>query len=874
MSLRLRRVALDGFRKFRTPVVLGGLTDGLNIIIEDNETGKSTLLEALRAAFFVRHNTKNQLAQSYAPHGEAIGPRVEVAFEVGGASWSVSKRFLRSAGVELTGPQGRAQGEEAEARLNTLLGAVKDSSRGGDIGSYGALGLLWVAQTEALAVSAPSQIVRDSVTATLEAEVGSIMGGPAYKKVRARVEDQYGAYWTPTGQKKGRQTEARDRLDAAELASREASERLATLEKTFTELEAARTKLKVIDREIADEADREARQALVTSLEIARAAVQMLATRRAENEAASGKVRALEELQRRHIAATDATLKAQRAVDEARDRRRDVGEQLAAARPRLADALSALEGARCGRRDAKAALGAGEELIGKHRKARANAEARKRHGELLDLEQLHREARVVSETAIPAKAVAELEALERGVAEAGAVVAAGATLISFTGPTETILMDGAPIAQGERALTRATTFRFGEAELTVTPPGTAQSADETLAAAKRRLAAALEELGVEDVAAARVRNDAARDAAAEVRTLDARITAVTPADPVIELAAGPEALKLYVTSLSAGGDDLEGELPDMSALTSALESAEDALAKAEGIHESALDGLRRIEEEDAPLATQEAGANSDLANGRSQIEAIEARPEYVTLETDLGPARERAAECAVKLDEAERNATAHDPAAIARKIDVIDARNRTAGETRNKLLTDIARHENTIEMEGGAGLADRAAAAVEEVEAARVTLERVTMDADTLKLLRETLDEAHNETSARFIGPVAKRAKRHIERLLPGCELAFSEDLALVSVTRGGIAESCESLSRGTQEQLAVLTRIAFADMLLEQGRPVSLVLDDPLVYSDDGRLDAMVEILSDAATRMQVILLTCRDRAFRHVPGNRVTLG
>src|SRR6218665_2480789 len=100
MSLRLHRIALDVFRKFRTPVVLEGLTDGLNIIIEDNETGKSTLLEALRAAFFVRHNTKNQLAQSYAPHGEAIGPRVEVAFEAGGASWSVSKRFLRSAGVE------------------------------------------------------------------------------------------------------------------------------------------------------------------------------------------------------------------------------------------------------------------------------------------------------------------------------------------------------------------------------------------------------------------------------------------------------------------------------------------------------------------------------------------------------------------------------------------------------------------------------------------------------------------------------------------------------------------------------------------------------------------------------------------------------
>ena len=70
-----------------------------------------------------------------------------------------------------------------------------------------------------------------------------------------------------------------------------------------------------------------------------------------------------------------------------------------------------------------------------------------------------------------------------------------------------------------------------------------------------------------------------------------------------------------------------------------------------------------------------------------------------------------------------------------------------------------------------------------------------------------------------------------------------------------------------------MLTRIAFADMLLEKGKPVSLVLDDSLVYSGDGRLDAMVEILSEAATRMQEILLTCRDRAFRHAPGNRITL-
>ena len=54
---------------------------------------------------------------------------------------------------------------------------------------------------------------------------------------------------------------------------------------------------------------------------------------------------------------------------------------------------------------------------------------------------------------------------------------------------------------------------------------------------------------------------------------------------------------------------------------------------------------------------------------------------------------------------------------------------------------------------------------------------------------------------------------------------------------------------------------------------PELLILVDPLVYSDDARLDAIIEIISKAATRMQVVFLTCRGRAFRHVPGNRISL-
>jgi hypothetical protein len=122
----------------------------------------------------------------------------------------------------------------------------------------------------------------------------------------------------------------------------------------------------------------------------------------------------------------------------------------------------------------------------------------------------------------------------------------------------------------------------------------------------------------------------------------------------------------------------------------------------------------------------------------------------------------------------------------------------------------------------------------------RAALQQVAEEADTLKLLRDTLESARYEASAKFVGRVSKCTKRYIERLLPGCDLSFSEDLALEGGIRVGVEENCVRLSRGTQEQLAVLTRIALADMLLEQGSPVSLILDDPLVYSDDARRAAV----------------------------------
>jgi energy-coupling factor transporter ATP-binding protein EcfA2 len=66
-------------------------------------------------------------------------------------------------------------------------------------------------------------------------------------------------------------------------------------------------------------------------------------------------------------------------------------------------------------------------------------------------------------------------------------------------------------------------------------------------------------------------------------------------------------------------------------------------------------------------------------------------------------------------------------------------------------------------------------------------------------------------------------------------------------------------LSVGTREQLALLVRLAYCDVLAQSGAAVLLVFDDVLAYSDDARRTAFAAALKIAAQRHQIIVLSCR---------------
>ena len=113
----------------------------------------------------------------------------------------------------------------------------------------------------------------------------------------------------------------------------------------------------------------------------------------------------------------------------------------------------------------------------------------------------------------------------------------------------------------------------------------------------------------------------------------------------------------------------------------------------------------------------------------------------------------------------------------------------------------------------------------------------------------------------------------YLNDVLGAADLGFKDAFAIDGLTRAGQREDFAVLSDGTREQLSVLVRLGFAELLAARGVSVPLVLDDPLVYSDDERLAKVCRVLETAARQLQIIVLTCRATAFQTLSGHRVSV-
>ena len=174
---------------------------------------------------------------------------------------------------------------------------------------------------------------------------------------------------------------------------------------------------------------------------------------------------------------------------------------------------------------------------------------------------------------------------------------------------------------------------------------------------------------------------------------------------------------------------------------------------------------------------------------------------------------------------------------------------------------------------GQRGLSEELADAEDKLAIEQLKFDVMNKQARALDLLKRTLDESLSSAKELAAKPITEKLVPYLKQLIPDATPVVDENMVLVGIERNGTHEPFPDLSIGTREQLAVLIRLAYADLLVEAGQPVSVILDDALVNSDDERRDRMKSILFNAAQRYQIIVLTCHGREYRDSGGQFVRL-
>lgn len=877
--MRLRRLAVSNFRKLEGPVRLEALGDGLTLVSGCNEEGKSTLLAALKAALFEHHKVGGRVREDMTPLGTAgAAPEVEVEFDIEGGRWVLRKTFGRG-GTNLTCPEGgRFSDDAAEDRLRDLLGFQRRTGRS-DLKPehHGLAAVFWIDQgTTFGGFDSYAAVAKDRLSSAVAGELGALAGGARTAALLARVRERCEPFWTATFKERGVLKEAAERADRLEGELHELRGRVAELAQKEERLDRLRD---------------ERRRA---------AATDALGAAAARRDEARRRLDAIEALRQRGALARERLKSGQARLAQADaailDRRR--------ARAGLAEdaaKLRASEEAVAERRadlDAAAATLAGAETkAAETRSAAAGLEdERQRLEERREAQQRRTElTRLETSAGKVATADAEIEAAEPQLAadpvtqprvlavrraqqrrdQAAAGLAAVATSLALTPAlgVAAARRDGQPIAPGTALeLTERTELELpGWGTVTVVPGGSDIAARRSEAgAAEEELARALRACGGVTSAAEAERRLLEREA--RQRSLESararRESALDAAGhaSLDELHHRIRLLEGVLADAPAGaGDDAPFEPAALTQVADAVAGARAAAERAGGalrvaetqFHErkaAATLAEQRAADAAAAVKTTEADlkrAAASLPDDVLAVAAGEARHGYDVLADEL-------AGLDAALERADPETWTERLANASREIEQLDAE----AKRRDHAIIQL---ESELRAGGEEGPGERLRHKEEELREAAATLARTRGTALAWKLLHVELDAALRADRAALLAPVAQRLDPWLRRLLPEAAAVLDpQTLAPSGVARAGIIERYDSLSLGTREQIAILVRLGVATLLAErEGEAPCLILDDPLVYADEGRFETMKAILSRAAKDLQILILTCRPRDY-----------
>jgi DNA repair exonuclease SbcCD ATPase subunit len=878
--MRLHRIVVEDVRGL-TRACVELAPAGVTVIEAPNESGKSTLLDAVDVLLKEKDSTRKQPVRELQPVGRDVGSFVEVELSCGAVHLTVRKRFNRQTMTELQvhAPEPRQlTGDDAHGHLRELL------EQHADLDLYEALRFRQGRDLDSIALGESGSLAR-----RLD-EIAGGTGDAGDDALLDRIRREFERYFTPKGHD-GKDLRAADAaVEAARVRREEFAttareladdvERIEELEREQHELGAALTRL---EPELEEHRERRGRvDRLREQLDLLRV--------RAEAACADLERRRETLDERRATSERVETIEAEVAADEPLVRRER--ERLTTQRERLADLTGAATAAERQEAAARQARDGARDRVELGRRRQQLEALRARQRRIRQADEDAHAAAVALEThpLEPAQLAAVRDADEAvRVAEARLGDAAPVVTVGATRELEVELDAGTRMLEaGERFEQRVpATWALtlpGHLEVTVRAGTSLADRQDELAGARERLAGACRELGVADRAGA---ERLAEQQRSHRRALEERDVVVAR-----ELEGRTrEELDELVRDRSTRQEALEARLrareqqetpqllPDVDADEGQLERLEAAETRSRAAAEQArrerdtlASGLRELESRVTVAETELAGRRRECEQLRARLESERQHRSDAALEQDAVTAEEaeRAARDEVTRTRDELEALGADEVEL-----LADNHEQRVDGTRERLEQvrgELMKLQLGVELRGGEGIGEALQLAEVELERARERTRRLRSRATAAATLLDTFVQARDEAYTAYREPLRERIVR-AGRVVFGDDLdvQLDEHLAVVGRSLGGTWLSWEQLSAGAREQLAILTALAAADLAGGDGTEgVPLVLDDALGYTDPGRLERLGAVLG-AVRGPQVLVLTCVGERFRAIGGARV---
>jgi len=850
-------------------VAIEGIGDGVNVLCAANEFGKSTSFEALHALFFQPHSGTPGEVQRLRPYSGG-SPLIEADIATGDGQFRLAKQYYggkRASVTDLATGRLVAQADEAENLITNLI-------RGG---AAGPAGLLWVRQgiTDMDRRGKPEdrdKQLRAGLLESVQGEVEAVTGGRRMARILEACTEELALLVTPSGRPKAGAHYANAIEDHERLALREKqlAGEVAALREALDKRTSALKRLNELDEPGERQARRVAIDRAQTALEAAKAQGEKLKAADAELKL----VRETVGSRRRDLTAFCA------AKDEAERLR----VELASTEQQRLDALDRRHETRDLIENATAAGDAtekewreGQELLARLDAAMKARQASEQLAELklrlaeADATRTALEAKEaeLSLLTIPAGRVEELKALELEIARLRAVeeVSRPTVVIKYdAGVEHTVTLDGQPLADGlERSYESGAALVIPGIGAIALHSNRPAHSDKRLNQSERRQQDLLTELGLDSLAGAYARQVEAQRTATERDGLRNQIRLLAP--------DGLPALRETVARLI-------GLEPEMLELKGDPEQLRTAVAEADQKRMAARNVLREIEPQ---------RETTEAAYFAAEAKAVTLKAEMARVDAILGPHDSRAERERLLVDAMtalEADLAAAESTYSALRASSIDLESAKAVLSRAKSVEEAMTKETSLLRETIAelnGLIRRSSDdAVEEElrevqerrQAAEQRVEAFAKEVEVLQRLQTALETSRSAARDHYMKPVMTELRPLLELLFEDVSVAFDEKTLLPhAILRNGQLEDVDRLSGGMREQLSVLTRLAFARLLARDGRPTPVILDDALVYSDDDRIERMFDALHRQSRDQQILVFSCRQRAFRELGGRRLDM-